>query len=276
MNPNEPAPVPQPAAAPPQPVAPVPPQPPVQPITLPPQPVAPVAPVQPAAPVPTGMPPKKPRNLKKVIIIAVAAIGGILTLLVGGIIILALLGGGVPKYTEVKEMELAGFKDTDPNSGMKFDYPAQMKDKVKTDLQTSLYHYYDDEDEGKGSYGAIAAGIQTVSYLKELTQEQKDQIGAKFQESQFDDDFTKSFDDGEIKNLKLSNKTASEGNSQFRADLNLDIKSTDDKYVPGKGVLLVFLKGKRVYTYAYFFIDTVYDANQDFLKQMEDSIEIGV
>lgn len=270
MNPNDPQSVPQPQPEVVPPVAPAPPQLVPQQPPIPQQPPTPMpAPMTPQQPV---MPPKPPRNIKKIIIIVSAVVVGVILLAVAGLFVLQRLGVAVPKYSETQTIELAGSTGVE-NSGMKFNVPAQMKDKLKTNFEAQLYDYQDDENPDNGWYGSVIANIQVLP-VTTLSDEQKQAVIDAFNGDEFADDLNDS--DGKTRNLKISNKTATDNNSKFRADLTMDIKASNDEYVSGKGALIAYLEGKYIYVYAYFFTDQVYNANQEFIKTMEASVEVGV
>jgi ABC-type antimicrobial peptide transport system permease subunit len=264
MNPNDPVQPIQPQPAPQQPVVPA------QPV-----PAAPVQPQVPAAPTAVGgIPPQKSGKLKKILIIGGIIFGVLLVLGVTAAVIFALLGGGVPKYTETKQMELAGYTATNANSGMRFDYPAEMKDKIKTDLQTELYDYLNDDKESDGWYGTVVGDIQTLPFTT-LNDTNKKALADAFNSGKFDDSITGGTVGG-IKNVKVTNKTISNDNAQFQADLSMEVESTDGKFTPGKGTMILYLKDRYIYTFAYMFPNEVYDKNEAFIKSMQDSVEVGI
>jgi len=259
------------------------PQTPIQPTTTPVQPVA--APVQPntgvmppastqpiAAPSPADL--SKKRSIKKILVIVSAIIGGgVLLLFVAGVII-GLLGGGVPKYSQTKDVSLEGYS-TDDSSGMSFKVPEEMQEKVKTDLSARFQHEAEEGDASKGSYGQIEANIETVSFLEDLNQEQINQIAEAFKSSEFDKEAVS--ESSFIKNISFSNKQTFDNNKKLRADLSFEIQSAEDSktFKPGKGAYLIYVEGKRIYSLYYAFIEEVYSANTDFWKTLEDSVKVA-
>jgi len=239
-----------------------------------PPPSPPVASPQNYAPQPQPQPPQKSGKLKKLLIIGGSVLGGLILLGVAAVVVFSLLGGGIPKYSQTQTMELAGYP-SDPHPSMKFNYPVQMKQRVKTDLEAQLADFRDDDKQSQGHYGEIVANIQTISSFGSLPQSAKDEIANQFTSGKFNDEFMKEVESSDVKNVKLSNLTASDNNTKLRADLTLDIKGTNDNYVPSKGALLMFIGDKRLSVFAYYFINEVYDVNKSFIDQMEDSVQVN-
>jgi len=227
--------------------------------------------------VPPVAPEAKPNKLKKIIVAVLAAVGGLLVVIFLIGFVTAMLQGRAPSYSETKQVELKGLSTQD-NGGMKFDVPVEMQEDVKTDLSGNYEDYLDDDDKSKGSHGAIAAEIQTVSFLGDLSAEQKDAITKAFQETQFDEGFKQGFEGSTIRNSSISNKKVENNGELLTADLAAEIKVVGDgeEYKSGKGRLIIYVKGRNLYTFAYMFEEEVFNKNQDFLKDIESSIEVGV
>lgn len=238
-----------------------------------PMPASPPQPLQPQDPMPQA--PKKSLPVKKLLL----ALGALLV--VGLIAVLAIfivgkLGSDVPKYSETKSIELAGFS-TDENSGMSFEIPKEMEETLKTDLSATYVHKEKSKNDNEGELGNVNAAIETVSYTADITESQKQEIATKFKSESFDDEIEGSIG-SETKNIKVSNKTVSDDNSTLRAEVTLEIPSVEDskEFVPAKGVIIYKIVGKRMYFFIYAFTVEVFDANEGFIKKMEEGVKFGV
>lgn len=238
-----------------------------------PMPSPPPQPQQPETSLPQAS--KKSFPIKKLLVVLGAL------LVVGLIAILAIFligkfGSGAPKYSETKSVELAGFS-TDENSGMSFEIPKEMEETLKTDLSATYVHKEKSKNDNEGELGNVNAAIETVSYTADITESQKQEIATKFKSESFDDEIEGSIG-SETKNIKVSNKTVSDDNSTLRAEVSLEIPSVEDskEFVPAKGVIIYKIVGKRMYFFIYAFTVEVFDANEGFIKKMEEGVKFGV
>lgn len=233
----------------------------------------PPQPMQPQAPISNA--PKKNFPIKRLLIL-LGAVFIIALLAIIAIIVVGRLNSNVPKYSETKNVELTGFS-TDENSGMSFDIPTEMEETIKTDLSADYVHKEKSAKNSEGELGNINAAIETISYTEDVTDEQKKQIADRFNSESFDSDVEGSIGTGP-KNIKISKKTVSDDNATLRAELTLEVPSTEnkEKYVPAKGVISYKIAGKRMYLFIYAFTNEVFDANEGFIKKMEQSVKYGV
>ncbi|HMS24002.1 MAG TPA: hypothetical protein PKB09_04315 [Candidatus Saccharibacteria bacterium] len=238
-----------------------------------PMPASPPQPLQPQDPMPQA--PKKSLPVKKLLLVlgALLVVGLIAVL---AIFIVGKLGSDVPKYSETKSIELAGFS-TDENSGMSFEIPKEMEETIKTDLSATYVHKDNSKESNtQAALGGINASINTVSYTADVTDAQKKEVADKFKSDSFDSDASEFFD-SEMKNIKIGNKTVSDDNSLMRAEVSLDMRSIkDNETVPAKGVIILSIVGKRAYSFLYFFTNEVFDNNTDLIRKMEESVKFGV
>ncbi len=232
----------------------------------------PPQPMQPQAPISNA--PKKNFPIKRLLIL-LGAVFIVALIAIVAIIFIGRLNSNVPKYSETKNVELTGFS-TDENSGMSFDIPIEMEETIKTDLSADYVHKEKSKNNSEQSLGIVAANIQTISYTFDVTENQKKEIADEFKDDSFDSKWQ--ITDPRIKNAKIVNKYVSSDNTTLRAEITLEIASpkTDQKNIPAKGVMVFNMIGKRAYEFMYIFTDEVFDANEGFIKKMEESVKYGV
>lgn len=232
----------------------------------------------PPSPAPQSVTPDVPKRsfpLKKLLVVlgifTIIAVVAILAL-----VIIGKLGSKVPKYSKTKTVELVGFS-TDENSGMSFEVPEEMEETIKTDLSADYVHKEKTDKNTEGELGNVNAAIETISYTAEVTDAQKKEIADKFNSDSFDTNIEGSIGSGP-KNIKVAKKTVSDDKSTLRAEVTLEIPSVKDskEFVPAKGVIVYKLIGKRMYLFVYAFTEEVYNANEGFIKKMEEGVRYGV
>lgn len=257
--------------------------------STPPIPPTPPGPMQTPQPLPTtpnpapvvgqgGMPQMAPNQSKgkskKLIAIILIALVAIIGIAVIAFAVLRFVGNsGVVKYNETQDVTLAGISD---NSGMSFMIPTEMQEYVKTDISATYYHYYDNDNKDIGHQGEIGADIQTVSFIDDPTADQKKQFLDQFSQQDFENDLTNSI--GYAQNFEYTNTETTDDsfNAEFNVELGKSQPGTDEEYLPAKGVFNVTINGRHAYYFIYVFPEDVFNANQGFLNNMEQSVQTGI